>query len=88
MAKNRAKKIGFTKKGRVKLEAGRILSKNGMSEVFAENRRFPAKMGGLESVIHCTQSIYSASWTFQVWPREDNGGGWETPSLGLGICNM
>ena len=45
-------------------------------------------MGGLESVIHCTQSIYSASWTFQVWPRENNGRGWEMPSLGLGICDM
>lgn len=56
--------------------------------MFAENRRFLAKMGGLESLIHCTQYIYSESWTFQVWPRENNGRGRKIPSLGLGMSDM
>ena len=30
------------------LKIGRILSKNGTPEIFAENGRFPAKTGGLE----------------------------------------
>ena len=39
--------------------------------------------------MHCSQYILlDASCTFQVWPRENNERGWETSSLGLGICDM
>jgi len=41
--------------GRVS-KIGRILhnvSENGRPEIFVENRRYPARMGGLESLGHC-----------------------------------
>ena len=55
MAKNRAKKDWFNEENIIFLWLGRvsksrgILSENERPEIFAENRRFPAKMGGLVS---------------------------------------
>ena len=43
------KKTGETRKGKVS-KTGRILSENGRLEIFAKNRRFPTKTGGLESL--------------------------------------
>ena len=53
MAKNRAKKDWLNKENIVLLwlgrvsKSGRILSESERPEIFTENRRFPAKMGGL-----------------------------------------
>ena len=65
MAKNCAKKdwlnkenIVFLWPGRVS-KCGRILSENERPEIFAENRRFPAKMGGLVSPWNFVARIFS-----------------------------
>ena len=56
MAKNRAKKYWLNKENIIFLWLGRvsktrrILSENGRPEILTENERFPAKMGGLETL--------------------------------------
>ena len=57
MAKNRAKRDWLNKENIIFLWLGRvsktrrILSENGRPEIFTKNERFPAKTGGLESLL-------------------------------------
>ena len=49
------------------LKTGRILSENGRPEMIAENGRFLAKTGGLESLVsfHC-EELYESIVQFQI----------------------
>ena len=53
--KNRAQKTGEAKKG-ILSKTGRILSKIGKPEIFAEKGRFPAKRVGISAVLIQLQS--------------------------------